>query len=136
MSGDRHGSHASTFDPVAVPPGRLWSGVLVAPAAWIAQGALGWYWGYTACTTLTPSGARATLAVLTIAALVASVTGLAIAWTNWGRITRERHVTEVNAWDRVEFMSAGGVLISGVFTLGIAWAGLTAVMLDRCGGMR
>ena len=110
--------------------------MLVAPAAWIAQGALGWYWGYTACTTLTPSGARATLAVLTIAALVASVTGLAIAWTNWGRITRERHVTEVNAWDRVEFMAQAAFYGGVILLVNIVMFGLAPLIIASCQGAR
>jgi hypothetical protein len=120
----------------AVRPRRLWAGVLLAPAAWIAQGALGWWFGYAACTPFGVGSARAGVAVLSIVALAIAVAGGWIAWTNWGRTTDERHPTRVLAWDRVEFMSAGGVLVSGVFALGIVWAALSAVLLHECGGMR
>ncbi len=136
MTAAHRRTDVSTLHPAAVPPGRLWTGVVLAPAAWIAQGALGWYVGYRACAGETTAGARMALSVLTLAALAAALTGLAVAWGNWGRTTPERHVADVKAWDRVEFMSAGGVLVSGVFTIGIAWAGLTAILLHECGGMR
>ena len=134
MSGERpHG--VVEIEPV-VRPGRLWAGVLLAPAAWVAQGALGWWFGYEACTPFGIGGARAAVTVLSIVALAMAITGGWIAWTNWGRTTSERHPTQVKAWDRVEFMSAGGVLVSGVFALGIAWAALSAALLHECGGMR
>jgi len=109
---------------------------LLAPAAWIAQGSLGWYFGYEACAGLTTGGARVALAVLSAVALVAGLVGMSIAWSNWGRITPERHPMDIKGWDRVEFMSAGGVLVSGMFTIGIVWAALSPVLLHECGGMR
>ena len=115
---------------------RLWAGVLLAPAAWIAQGALGWYLGYEACTTFGVAQARLALMILSLLALGIAVASGLIAWTNWGAVSRERHPGHVHGWNRVEFMAAGGVLVSGVFVIGIGWATLSAVLLDACGGMR
>jgi hypothetical protein len=122
--------------PDPIPAGRLWAGVLIAPVAWIAQGGLGWYFGWASCTVLTIDGARLVIGTISLVALVAALAGLAIAWGNWGHVAVERHVTRVKGRDRVEFMSAGGVLASGMFAIGIAWAGLTSVLLHQCGGMR
>jgi hypothetical protein len=136
MSAQHRSTDVSTRHPADLPPGRLWTGVLLAPAAWIAQGSLGWYFGYQACAGLTPPSARVALGVLSIVTLALAVAGLWIAWGNWGQTTSERHIGQVKAMDRVEFMSAGGVLVSTVFAIGIAWAGLSALLLHECGGMR
>lgn len=115
---------------------RLWAGVLLAPAAWIAQGALGWYLGYEACTTFGVDRARIGLLVLSLIALAIAVAGGSLAWNNWGAVSAVRHPAHVHGRDRVEFMSAGGVLVSVVFVIGIGWATLSALLLDACGGMR
>jgi hypothetical protein len=129
-------SSVTTMHPADIPPSRLWGGVLLAPAAWIAQGSLGWYFGYAACEAMTTAGARTALGVLSVVTLAVALTGLWIAWTNWGRTTSSRHVADIKGWDRVEFMSAGGVLVSGMFSIGIVWAGLSPILLDACGRMR
>ena len=137
MSEHRHRpSDVSTRHPAAIPASRLWTGVLLAPAAWIAHGALGWYFGYEACGGLTAEGARAALGVLFIVAIVLALAGGWIAWSNWGQTTPERHVGHITAWDRVEYMSAGGVLVSGIFTIAIIWNGLIPLFVFHCGGMR
>jgi len=129
-------AHGASIDLREVPVARLWTGVLLAPAAWIAQGALGWYLGYEACTTFGIASARVSLIVLSVSALAIALTGGFIAWTNWGRVTEVRHPGHVQASRRVEFMAAGGVLVSTMFVIGIGWATLSALMLDACGGMR
>ena len=129
-------SDVSTVHPADIAPARLWTGVLLAPAAWIAQGALGWYFGYEACAGLGAGGARVALEILSAIALVLALVGLSVAWSNWGRTTPERHPMRVKGWDRVEFMSAGGVLVSGIFVIAIVWAGLSGILLHECGGVR
>ena len=136
MTAAHRRADVSTVHPAFVPPARLWTGVLLAPAAWIAQGALGWYFGYEACDALTAGGARAAIAALSIVAFALALGGWWVAWMNWGRTTADRHPSNVKGWDRVEFMSAAGVLVSTVFAIGIAWAALSGVLLHECGGMR
>lgn len=115
---------------------RLWAGVLLAPAAWIAQGSLGWYFGYQACTTFGVAPARVAVLVLSLVSLAIAVTGGGLAWTSWGRVSQTRHPGHVDGWERVEFMAAAGVLVSTMFVIGIGWATLSALLLDTCGGMR
>lgn len=136
MTAEHRRSDVSTVHPADIPPRRLWAGVLLAPATWIAHGALGWYFGYAACGGLTAGGARTALWILFVVALVLALTGGWIAWGNWGRTTPERHIADVKGWDRVEYMSAGGVLISGIFTIAIIWNGLIPLFVGQCGGMR
>jgi hypothetical protein len=129
----RSGAPGDVRDVTAI---RLWAGVLLAPAAWIAQGALGWYFGYEACTTFGVGPARVALVVLSLIALVIAAAGGVIAWTNWGAVSPGRHPGHVHAGNRVEFMAAGGVLVSTMFVIGIGWAALSALLLATCGGMR
>jgi hypothetical protein len=137
MSEEEHrASQAAAPHPAEIPPGRLWTGVLLAPAAWIAHGALGWYFGYEACGGLTASGARAVLGILFVIAIVLALAGGWIAWGNWGHTTSERHVGHIKGRDRLEYMSAGGVLVSGIFTIAIIWNGLIPLFIFHCGGMR
>jgi hypothetical protein len=126
----------SAVHPAVLSAARLWAGVLVAPAAWIAQGALGWYFGYQACAGMTVDAARAAIGIISAAALAATIGGGWLAWINWGRTTADRHPMDVKGWDRLEFMSASGVLVSGIFAIGVAWAALSGALLHGCGGMR
>jgi hypothetical protein len=135
MTGHRP-SEISTLHPADVPPGRLWTGVLLAPAAWITQGSLGWYFGYQACAGLGVAGARTALMVLSLVCLGFALVGGWVAWSSWGLTATERHPLDVKGWDRVEYMAAGGVLISSIFVIGIVWGGLSPVLLNECGGMR
>jgi hypothetical protein len=58
--------------------------------------------------------------------------GLIAGMQSWREASARRRA----AADRVEFMALGGVLVSAAFVVGIGWAGLSAVFLDVCGGMR
>lgn len=136
MSAQHRPSDVSTRHPANLSAGRLWTGVLLAPAAWIAHGALGWYFGYQACAGMSSGTARVALGILFVVAATLALTGGWIAWNNWGQTTAERHVGDIKAWDRVEYMAAGGVLVSGVFTLAIVWNGLIPLFVFECGGMR
>lgn len=136
MTAGHRRSDVSTVHPANVSQRRLWAGVLLAPAAWIAQGSLGWYFGYAACAGLTAPGARITLTVLSAVTLAIALIGGWTAWSCWGETGVERHPLDIKGWDRVEYMAAGGVLVSGMFAIAIVWGSLTAAFLHECGGMR
>ncbi len=136
MTGEHRRSDVSAVHPADVPEWRLWAGVLLAPAAWIAQGSLGWYFGYEACGGLTIPVARTVLTILSLIALSVAMAGGLIAWSSWGRVVPERHPGDIKGSDRVEYMAAGGVLVSSVFAIAIVWGGLTAAFVNACGGMR
>jgi len=116
-----------------VPEGRLWFGVLVAPAAWIAQGALGWFFGYRVCTSMSIAAVRTTLGVISVLAIAMTIAGLITGVMNWRQTDGD---VGVEAWDRVAFMSLAGVFVSASFLVASIWAGLTPVLLSSCGGMR
>jgi len=127
-------SAVSSFDhPSEVPERRLWFPILVAPAAWIAQGGLGWFFGYRVCTSMSIVTVRSVLGVISVLAVATTLAGLFTAWRSW---QQSDGPAGVDAWDRVAFMSLAGVVVSASFLLGSIWAGLTPVFLGSCGGMR
>jgi hypothetical protein len=127
-------THVSRFEHRRdVPEGRLWFGVLAAPAAWIAQGALGWFFGYRVCTSMSIASVRTTLGVISVLAIAVTIAGLITGWRNYRQFGGG---IGIEACDRVAFMSLAGVFVSAAFLVGSIWAGLTPVLLDNCGGMR
>lgn len=116
----------------AIAPRRLWFGLIGAPAAWIFQGTVGWGVGARICTELSIAAVRWTLGIFSLAMLAVALGGLAVGLSNWRTATVHAHA----AGDRVEFMAFAGLLVSAVFTLAICWAGLNAIFINTCGGMR
>ncbi len=115
-----------------IAPGRLWFGLLAAPAAWSVQGLLGWFFGARICTEMSIGGVRTVVGLIGIAAIAVSVVALAVGIGNWRTATAETDAAE----NRIEFMSLGGVLVSGAFILATFWATLNAVFISVCGGVR
>lgn len=115
-----------------IEPRRLWFGLLAAPFAWSVQGLLGWFFGARICTQMSIGSVRTIVGLIGIVALAVAVGGLLVGIGNWRVAVREERVAE----DRVEFMSLGGVLVSGAFVLGTFWGALNAVFINVCGGAR
>lgn len=128
-----HAAVSSLDHRADLPPARLWFGLLAAPAAWTAQGLLGWFFGERICTSMSVPSVRLVIGIVSLAAVAVAAWGLLTAWRNWQQAGDRR---SVEAWDRMAFMSMGGILVSGAFVLGTVWAGLTPLLIDACGGMR
>ena len=135
MSSPHRRFEISSAPPAAPPASRLWTPLIAGPAAWIAQGLLGWYVGSLPCGSMSTGAARVALGAISIGALVIAVAGLLIARTNWLSASPEP-LNALNASDRVQFISTIGLLTCAVFIVGIVWAGLTSVFLHDCGRMR
>jgi hypothetical protein len=119
------------------PPDRaLWTGLLLAPAAWSVHGLLGWFIGHRVCTGLMPAAARLAVAAMTVAALLFSMWAVAVAWRSWQAARSAPSPLATDAGGRVEFMALAGLMVSSVFTLGIFWAGWATLFLNDCGWMR
>jgi hypothetical protein len=126
----------STRHPAEIGRFRLWFGILGAPVVWVALGGLGWFFGERICTAMSIGAVRVVLGLLSLAALGTAIAALWIAWDNWQLTNRDQDVMKLEGYDRVEFMAAGGFLVSAVFILAIVWAGLSTVFINVCGGMR
>ena len=117
------------------PRGRLWFGLVAAPAAWAVQGALGWLIEMRTCEAAAASptmGLRLVIAVLGLAALLIALTGAVIAYRSWRRLSAEPSLSHAQGHARAEFMALGGVLVSAVFAVGILWAWLPPLLVDAC----
>lgn len=123
-------------------PGKeAWFSIAGAPAAWFAQGLLGWLVASQSCAQpdraaiLSPAAVRAVeIAIAVIAlsiALLALRSGIA-AWRHAG----DAHLRAVHAQDRPTFLAAAGIIVSVVFVVGIVWAGLSAALLPVCEAVR
>ncbi len=117
---------------VDVSPGRLWFGLLAAPAAWVVQGLCGWALGARICQNLPVGRVRLIVGLASLGALAVAIAAVAVGLNTWRRARTETRAAE----DRVEFMSFGGVLVSTAFTVGIFWASLNAVFVRVCGESR
>lgn len=120
----------------SVPVWRLWFPLVVAPAAWAAQGGLGWLLGARVCDPLSTSAARGLIALVSVAMLLLVLVATLMAARTWRTVSPEASLTAAQAWDRTEFLAAGGLFVSSLFALGIVWAALGGLLLTRCGSMR
>jgi hypothetical protein len=109
--------------------GWTWFTLLAPPAAWAFQEWLGWFFGQRTCTALAPASVRWVLLAVSLAALVITLTGVARGWGLWREGDPDHH-------DRGDFMAFGGLLVSGIFTIAVIWAGLSTAFLSDCGVMR
>lgn len=116
----------------AIAPRRLWFGLLAGPGAWAVQHFLGWFFGARICAGMSIAAVRTVLGGIGIAALVCAAAGLMVGMQNLQAVRAGERPQE----GRVEFMSLGGVLVSTAFVVGIVWAGLNAIFINVCGGMR
>jgi hypothetical protein len=107
-----------------------WYGLLVPPSAWAVQEWLGWFFGQRSCSTLEPPSVRWILLAVSVAALAAALVGVGRGWRAWEATGDHDHQ------DRVDFLAFGGLLVSGVFSIAIVWAGLSTGFLSGCGWMR
>jgi hypothetical protein len=107
----------------------LFHGLLGAPLAWAGQLVVGYGIGEAGCS---PAGLRwgidseASELALTAAAGAIGLTGLATAF--WLLAEQRRQ----GASGRVEFMAAGGVLVSIVFVALILLGGIASLYIGHC----
>jgi hypothetical protein len=139
-----------------VPLGRLWVGVVLAPAAWTVAELAGYVLAALSCEPgpigIAAGGTafpRATQLVVSAVAALAAVYGLVTALQS-GRMAhairppsdRDAQVTSASAepwghgtapgWGRARFMSAAGIFTSGLFLLGIVLFGIPPALVNAC----
>jgi hypothetical protein len=111
-------------------PRAAWYALIAPPLAWALQEWLGWYFGQRTCSSLTPPSVRWILLGVSAAALAASLYGVAGVWT------MSRDIVDPDHRERVDFLSFGGLLVSGIFSIAIVWGGLSTAFLAGCGVIR
>lgn len=108
--------------------GRLWAGWWLAGLAWALHLTVGWTivdWYCHNRTALSAAAIHAILNMVSLAAIILAVAGIALAWRNWQRLDRTNRKAGGRASgrtdrpnDRSGFMAVSGILLS-CFFLGI-----------------
>lgn len=131
-------SQASATSIQEKPSGRIIFGVLGAPAAWAAQGLLGWLFATAVCGPqpnqigwFGESGLRALEIAIGLIALIVGVAALWNALQAWRR-SADPSLAAVHGRATPDFLAAVALFVSAAFTLGILWALLPALMLSPC----
>lgn len=106
----------------------LWTGLLLAPVAWICQLQASYLLVFYACS----SRHIFTLHVATLVFLLAAAIGGFIAWRNWERVGRELPSEDAGPVPRTRFMALLGLLTSALFFLLILVQGLPSFFLEPC----
>jgi hypothetical protein len=128
----------------AVSPGALWFGLFGAPAAWSVQlmanyalTAHGCFPGSEPRATPYFGGLSTLVLVISAAALAVAAAAGGAAWRSW-RTTRaehpggHEHLLETGA-GRTRFMALAGLLLSGLFLLGVVMAAIPLFLVPPCG---
>lgn len=111
-----------------------WLVLAMPPAAWAAQGLLGWFIAASACAPepgLSMGAARLLVGMVSLAALAATVAASAIAARQWRTATGRGVVLE-----RERFVAVSTILVSTSLTLGVILAGLPVLFIQDCGFVR
>lgn len=127
---------APAVDP---SPRRLAAGLLVAPAAWTVNELLGWYISAQACAggdaawgLLRPGGVRAAITLVGVVALAVAAGGAMTAGRSWRRLSPDRRLVSVQAFDSREFLAVAGLIVSAAFAAGIVLFTLPALLVGVC----
>jgi cytochrome bd-type quinol oxidase subunit 2 len=122
--------------PLPMRTGRLWTGVLAAPAAWVVAEGVGYVVAARACEPSVGAAASAETAharlldiAICVVCLIIGVVGL------WSAIANVRAARR-DANDRATFLSIGGAFSSALFTAGIALFALPALIVNACNQAR
>jgi hypothetical protein len=119
---------ANTSIPDARHIRMLWTGLLLAPVAFLANLEIGYALVPAACT------ARSTLPLhlVNAASLALALVGGLIAWRSWNTVGRVWPNGEAGPIGRSRFLAALGVLLAAQFALVILAQWLAVFLLDPC----
>jgi hypothetical protein len=119
---------------------RLWFPLAAAPAAWAAQGLLGWYVASLACpddpaqgAVLSIGAARLLVGIVTAIALAITGTSLAVSIASWRSLAT---AGGNGVRERLEYVSLLAVAVTTMLTIALVWAGLPALLSRGCGAGR
>jgi hypothetical protein len=113
-------------------PGALWFGLFGAPAAWALQlmasyalTAHACFPGATPLASPAAGGSWTAALLVGVAALAASLAAGATAWGSW-------RSTHVGPERRTRFMALAGLLLSGIFLLGVLMNAIPLFLAPSC----
>lgn len=128
----------------AVPLGALWFGLFGAPVVWSIQLMLNFALVAHSCfpvseprTTPLFDALGITVLLVSVGALVIALAAFVTAWRSW-RTTRREHAGGeellLEAGEgRTRFMATAGMLVSGLFVLGVVMNAMPLFLVPLCG---
>ena len=134
-----------------IPPGRLWFGLLGAPAAWLVAELLGYLLAARSCEAgrngINAYGVGDPSLVVGLLTLLMLAVATAATWTAGGSLRRlglssgaitadGRRSDRPAEWGRARFMALAGVLTGVLFGLGIVLIGLPPLLVRACSEAR
>jgi hypothetical protein len=121
---------------LAPPAQRIWFAIFGAPAAWAAQGLIGWFVSSRVCAGhLAGGGVRTIEMIISIVALIVALIGVGIGMRAWHN-SADPSLAAIHSEMRQDFLAAVSLIVSVAFTIGIVWAALSAFILPMCERMR
>jgi hypothetical protein len=130
-------SHVASALPVS--SGRLWFGIVAAPAAWAVAELAGYVLvarGCAGASGYASPPAFAAFVGLTILCLLLAIAGLTVARANWRQLGGAHAVTdepsEPAAMGRSRFLALSGMLAAGLFVVGLVLMAIMPTLLQSC----
>jgi hypothetical protein len=130
----------ATSDGAGVRGRPGWRAIAAPPIAWLAQGAIGWFIAAHTCAESTrrisPAFARVSIGAIT--AIAVAVWGLLASRCAWQArsIAVESGPAPTATVERIRFVGVFGLVVCISLTLGLALAGLPALLVKGCGEAR
>ncbi len=122
-----------------ISPGWLWFGWIAAPIAWAVQGLFGWYFGGADCLSGSMAGGgglKVAETLIGIGAAIVAIVAIVHGYRDWQSSGEPTRLEAANGRTPMQYLAAGGALISSIFLIAIIWAGVGGVIVNACGSAR
>lgn len=135
----------TSVEPGTVPvgKGRLWLGLVLAPATWLGAELIGYYLAARSCE-LAPGGVpfagtaypRATHLIVQSIAVIIIAVGVAVAAGNWRATSGDVRPGDAPAPGRAQFMSFCGVFVGLLSLFGVLLFDVSGLFVNVCSQAR
>lgn len=119
---------ASPTPPRTPGAGRLWTGALAGPIAWLLNLGLSYLLTDWSCNT----GHEIVIHLVNLVALLVALAGAALAWSIWEGAAPSGPTGAPPPIGRVRFMALSGMILSLLFALAIIAQGVPPFILNAC----
>lgn len=119
---------ASPEAPRASDTGRLWTGVLAGPVAWLLNLLLSYLLTDWSCN----HGHAVVIHLVNVVTLLAALAGTVVAWSAWRMAEPSKSTGAAPPPGRVRFMALAGLILGIVFALAIVAQAIPPFILGPC----
>ncbi|HEX5368014.1 MAG TPA: hypothetical protein VFY10_01225 [Dehalococcoidia bacterium] len=106
----------------------LWFGLLAPPIAWAGHLSIEYFLTTLQCQLTTPLAKTLILAVWPVLVVIGLVAGV-VAYLSWRKL---EGLPENPAVNRARFMAVAGMLLTGLFVIGLVYGTVPIFVLDHC----